>query len=85
MTELTPKPTWLWRRLLSYLIVAVGSVIALIAVFRANDPTNIGVAAIIMVAWQATVYITAPTFEDFTRMVRAAADGVKGVKDMTAL
>jgi hypothetical protein len=83
MTEITQKPTWLWRRVLTYATCAVAAIVALVAVWRAPDPTNIGIAAII-VGWLAqTVYVTGAVFEDFTRLTRAAADGLRGIKDMT--
>ena len=85
MTEITDKPKWFWRRVLTYFGFTALLAIAVVGVFKAPDPQWIAVAAIVAAWLMHTVYVTGAVFEDFTRLTRAAAEGLRAAKDTTTL
>lgn len=78
---MTPdKPRWLYRRILTYAGFTVFTAIAAVGVMRSPDPQWIAITAIIAAWLMHTIYVTAATFEDFTRLTRAAVEGIKAAK-----
>ena len=77
---MSDKPQWLWRRILTYAGFTALIAIAIVGVIRAPDPQWIAIAAIVAAWLMHTIYVTAATFEDFTRLTRAAVEGIKAAK-----
>ena len=80
MTEVIAKPRWTWRRVLTYFVVTALLAVAAIGVFRTPDPQWIAIAAIVCTFLTHTVYVTSATFEDFTRLGRAVAEGIQAAR-----
>lgn len=77
---MSDKPQWLWRRILTYAGFTTLMGIAIVGVIRTPDPQWIAIAAIVAAWLMHTIYVTAPTFEHFIQLTRAAAEGIKAAK-----
>ena len=80
MNETPTKPRWVWRRVLTYFGFTALLGIAAVGVFRTPDPQWVAIAAIVSAWLMHTVYVTSATFEDFTRLTRAAAEGIQAAR-----